>query len=111
MIESIIRDYLLSKVDVPVYIVKPAKLPSSYIFIERTGGGIDNHIRRATVAVQSIGKTMEEAAILHESALEHMQNAIELNRISSVYVNSEYNFTDTETKEYRYQGVFEITYY
>ena len=26
-------------------------------------------------------------------------------------LNSDYNFTDTETKEYRYQAVFDINYY
>lgn len=111
MIEAIIRNYLLQKVDVPVYIAKPSRLPVSYVFIERTGGTIENQIRHATIAVQSIGGTMEQAAQLHEAVLEHMQDAIELQDVSAVYVNSEYNFTDTETKEFRYQGLFEITYY
>ena len=36
---------------------------------------------------------------------------ITLNSISKIKLNSDYNFTDTETKEYRYQAVFDINHY
>lgn len=111
MIEATIRDYLMTKVNVPVYIAMPTQLPDSFVFIERVGGSIENHIRQATIAVQSTGKLMADAAALHEAVLRHMQDLIELPNISSVYVNSEYNFTDTDTKKYRYQGVYVITYW
>ena len=111
MIEETLRNYLLTKVNVPVYIAKPGKLPESYVFIERVGGSVENHVRRASIAIQSIGKLMADAAQLHEDVLSYVQAAIELDEISSVYVNSEYNFTDTETKEYRYQALFDIVYY
>ena len=112
MIEEIIRRYLTPLLDpVPVYIEKPAAPGRKYVVIERTGGGMENHIRTAMIAVQSYGGTMEEAAILHEAVLEHMQGMIGLDEIGGISLNSEYNFTDTETKAYRYQAVFDLTYY
>ena len=38
-------------------------------------------------------------------------NAIALEQIVSVSLNSDYNYTDTTTKEYRYQAVFDIVHY
>lgn len=111
MIETIIRDYLLSGLDVPVYISVPAGPPDSYVVVERTGGAEENHIRSATVAVQSYGPTMYDAATLHESVLEAVKGMIELDSISSVEVNAEYNFTDTSTRQPRYQAVFDFVYY
>ena len=36
---------------------------------------------------------------------------INLDEIASVKLNSDYNFTDEETKQYRYQAVFDIKHY
>ena len=36
---------------------------------------------------------------------------IEEDDIIEVELQSDYNFTDTETKEYRYQAVFNVTHY
>jgi hypothetical protein len=36
---------------------------------------------------------------------------VEEDDIVSVELNSDYNFTDTETSEYRYQAVYVITHY
>ena len=54
---------------------------------------------------------MYEAAKLNEQLKEVVERLIQLNEISNVSLNSDYNFTDTETKEYRYQAVFDIFYY
>jgi len=34
-----------------------------------------------------------------------------LNEIGKVKLNSDYNFTDTVTKQYRYQAVYDISHY
>ena len=43
--------------------------------------------------------------------LDGMDGLVTLNEIVSVELNSDYNYTDTTTKEYRYQGVYNITHY
>lgn len=111
MIEAMIRDYLMAVLSVPVYIEVPSEPPSSYVVIERTGGGIDEHIRSAMVAVQSYGASRLEAATLHEYVLRKLPDIATGSEISACEVNAEYDYTDTATKRYRYQAVFDIVYY
>ena len=40
-----------------------------------------------------------------------MEQATILPTISSAKLNTDYNFTDTTTREYRYQAVYDLTYY
>lgn len=111
MIEKIIRDYLLTKITVPVYIEQPDERKPTYVVIERTGGGLENHIRQATLAVQSIAESQYKAALLHETVMDAVLQAVELDSIGGIYLNAEYNFPNEETKEHRYQAVFNITHY
>ena len=111
MIEEIIRNYLLSVLDVPVYIDVPAEPPVSYVAIERTGGGMDEHIRRADVVISSYGASRYGAAVLHEQVLAAMPNIATGAVISACDINSEYDNTDLETKRYRYEAYYNIIYY
>ena len=40
-----------------------------------------------------------------------VENLIGLDEIRGISLNGDYNFTDTTTKEYRYQAVFDIGHY
>ena len=111
MIETIIRNYLKTRIDEPVYIDVPADPPASYVLIERTGGREVEHIRTALIAIQSYGSSRLEAATLHETVLTLMKSIIMLDSISACDLNAEYDYTERQTKRYRYQAVFDITYY
>ena len=111
MIEAIIRNYLIGQLDVPVYIDVPAEPPGSYVVIQRTGGGKVEHIRNARFAIQSYGDSRLEAATLHERVLDVLPDIADGELVSACDVVSEYDFTDTTTKKYRYQAYFEIIYY
>ena len=54
---------------------------------------------------------MYEAAVLNEAVKETVEGMIELDEISKIKLNSDYNYTDTTTKEYRYQAVFDMNHY
>lgn len=110
MIETIIRDYLVQAQTLPVLFEHQAGLEEFFI-IEKTGGGETNHIRSAMLTIQSYGKTKERAAQLCEELILLMMDAVRLPAVSSVELNSSYDFTDTETKAYRYQAVFDIVHY
>ena len=109
MIEETVRNHLLTALSVPVYIDVPAEPPESYVVIERTGGSEENKVRYAQVAVQSYAGSRYQAATLHENVLVAMDGLNDYEE--SCDVNAEYDFTDTSTKRYRYQAVFDITYY
>ena len=111
MIEKIICDYLNQELNVPAYMEEQKNKPKSYVLIEKTGSGRSNHILSATVAIQSYDGSLYEAASLNETVKEAMLNIINLDEVSSCKINSDYNFTDPETKRYRYQAVFELVHY
>jgi hypothetical protein len=112
MIEQIILEYLKDKLDTDdVYTETPQEPPSVFVRIEKTGGNRNAYLKRATVAVQSYGSSLHEAASLNEIVIEAMLGIDELDSISKCELNSDYNFTDTQQKKYRYQAVFNLTYY
>lgn len=115
MIEIIVKRFLESKLSVPVLMEKPTDSPMEMVVLERTGGSETNHIPSAIMTVQSYGATMQNAAELNEEVkrwmLDGVDGLITLNEIAKVILNSDYNYTDTTSKRYRYQAVYEITHY
>lgn len=112
VIEKLIFDYLTTELSpVPVYTEQPKNKPNTYVVIEKTGSGRENHINTATLALQSYAPTMFGAAYLNESVKDAMDNAITLPEVAASRLNSDYNYTDTTTKQYRYQAVYDLTHY
>ena len=110
MIEKIVYEYLKNALGVGVYMQRPEKDPKEFVLIEKTGSGKTNRVNYATFAFQSYAKTLANAALLNESVKEAAETMVELPEIGSVKLNSDYNFTDTASKQYRYQAVFVITH-
>lgn len=113
MVETIYIDYL-SEVfpEIPVYAERPSKpIPNVFIMIDNTGTSEEHHILHSTVAFQSYAQTLHDAAALNDRVIEAVKNSTTLDVVASARLNSAYNFTDTATKFYRYQAVFDITHY
>ena len=111
MIETIILHVLASRLTVSVYMEAPENKPESYVVLEKTGSQRINRIESATFAVQSIAPSLYEAASLNEEVKAVMDQLPELaEEIFRAELDSDYNFTDIETKERRYQAVYIITY-
>jgi len=111
MIETTIRQYLLEQLEYPIWTEIPEDKPERFYILEKTGGGKTNHIDEASIVIQSYAPSMHEAALMNETVKSAMENMITLDSISRVYINSDYNFTDPSTMQYRYQANFIITYY
>ena len=111
MIEKTILDYLGEHLSVPVYMEEPINKPASYVLIERTGSSESDLIESTTLALQSYGASLYDAAVLNMAVKTRIKQAVELPSVSAVYINSDYNFTDTETKRYRYQCVAVVTHF
>lgn len=111
MIEKTILDYLGEHLSVPVYMEEPIDKPASYVLIERTGSSESDLIETTTLALQSYGASLYDAAALNMAVKAQIKQAVELPSVSAVYINSDYNFTDTETKRYRYQCVAVVTHF
>lgn len=111
MIEKTVIDYLNANASVTAYAEMPKNPPASFLIVEKTGSGKSNHINSATIAIQSYASSMFKAAQLNTEIIGIMEWIIELDNVSKVSLTSDYNYTDTETKQYRYQAIFEIKYY
>ena len=113
MIEKIVRDFLNGRLDYPVYMEVPkgVTLPAEFVVVEKTGSGMVNHLKSATFAIQSYAASMYRAASVNEEVKEAMDSLITLDAVSRSALNSDYNFTDTQKKQYRYQAVYDINHY
>lgn len=112
MIETIVLDALTAGLSpVPVVMEVPEERPETYVVLEKTGSQRLNRLDTATFAAQSIAPTLYEAAELNEAVKAVFdQLPYTAEAVFRAALNSDYNFTDTETKERRYQAVYEITY-
>ena len=115
MIELIVKDFLESKLAVPVLMEVPKNTVSQFVIIERTGGAQVNHISSAVLTIQSYAGTMQQAAELNDEVkrwmLDGLEGLITRNDVSSVKLNGDYDYTDTSEKRYRYQAIFDIVHY
>lgn len=104
IIEQRVRDYLAANTGITVVLEYPERPEASFILAARTGGG-GEFVRRATFAIQSYA-----AAELNETVKKVMSRFAAETNISACRLNSDYEFTDTSKKRYRYQAVYEIYY-
>lgn len=118
MIEKTVYDYLAEQLDVPVFLELPEvpsedypEWPDRFVVIEKIGGSVVNHIHTASIAVQSYSiSSLFGAASLDKTVCDAMEGLTVIPNVGSCRLASNYNFTDTRTKRYRYQCVFEIAY-
>lgn len=112
MIETTILRHLKTKLGMnEVYMEVPDDPPASFVVVEKTGGGEANQISTSTFAVQSYGPSLLAAAMLNDVVKTAMKTLPENPDVAKCSLETDYNFTDTETKRYRYQAVYDITHY
>lgn len=111
MIELTVRQYLLSRLNLPVFLEVPAVLHERFLVVEKTGSSEKNYIQSAHIAVQSYGQSMEECLELNEQVKTAMRGLSALPKVTACRLERDYNFTDTSARRYRYQAIFLITYY
>ncbi|RKV93148.1 MAG: hypothetical protein D8H99_28800 [Streptococcus sp.] len=111
MIEKIVKKYLDEYLGVPSFFEHEKNMPESFVIIQKTGGSGSDYVRSSTFAFQSYAPSLQKAAELNEIVKKTIENIVTVNEVSGVHHNSDYNFTDTESKRYRYQAVYDINYF
>lgn len=89
----------------------PHPMPDEFVTVEKTGGSYDDHIKGATIAVQSWSTSRAKAAELNEAVKAIMEAATENDEIARCNLESDYNFTDLASNKPRYQAVFDVVFY
>lgn len=110
MIETILISHLSDALDVFVGMEAPEQV-TDYVLVDKTGSSRRNHIITSTFAIQSYGASLYEALQLNERVEEAMDGLLELNSIVKVELETDYNYTKTASKQYRWQAVYNITHY
>lgn len=119
MIEITILNYLSNVFgeEIPVLMELPEvpsedypEFPEKLITIELVGKKRANHVCSASIAFQSYGNSLYEAAALDERVRAAVDDMVILDDIGSTKLSSNYNFTDTRTKRCRYQCIYDIYY-
>ena len=110
MIAKDLLDYLGEALSVGVYMESLEEL-TNYILLDQTGSSRNDHIITTTIAVQSYAPSLYEAMVLNESVKAAMEGFAQLANVTRVELDTDYNFTNTVTKQYRWQAVYNITHY
>lgn len=112
MIEVLLKNFIDQNLDYPAYMEVPNTPPDNFFVIEKVGGSREEQIDSAMVAIQtyapSLYQTAQNCNVMIDSIL---NDFITCPEVSSVKLNSSYNYPDTATRRYRYQSLFEIYYY
>ena len=110
MIAKTLLDYLDSTLSVPVMMEAPEQT-TGYVLIDQTGSSRTNHITTTTFAIQSYGSSLYNAMLLNDEVKDAMVGFAELGNVTRVELQTDYNYTNTATKQYRWQAVYLITHY
>ena len=112
MIEKIVYDFLKSQ-EMNVYFEESDRPESvdEYLIISKTSSGGGEFLRNSTIVIKSYAKSLYLAAMLNEHVKNLMKQIIVLDEITKCSLNSDYEYTDTAKKKYRYQAVFDIYHY
>ena len=111
MIEKIVLDYLNNALEYPTYTQEQNNGEKYFYLIQKVGSSVDNKIDTSMVAIQSYAPSRFEAAEMNYAMIEAMDDIVALGSIGKCKKNSDYDYTDTSKKRYRYQALFEIVHY
>lgn len=111
MIIKTLLDYLITQLNGTYVGMEAPEQTSNYVLIDQTGSSRTNHIITTSVAIQSYGSSLYDAMLLNESVKSAMEGFAESALVTRVELETDYNFTNTATKQYRWQAVYSITHY
>lgn len=111
MIEETIIAYLGANLPVHVGGEIPSKPPQRFIVVQKRGGERENHIPTSLIQFDVYAERLAEAANLCQEVMALVDDMICLDEVCSCEYGGDYNATDTASKRYRYQAMYNITHY
>lgn len=111
MIEIVIRKFLEQMLSVPVFMEFPENPPDRFVILKKGDTTRDNWLETATFILESYGTSMMGAAKLNQRVKNAMDSLTDLNDVSASDLAADYPSFDEKNKRYRYQAVYNVTYY
>lgn len=111
MIEITILNHLSDLLDVKVCMEVPEDPPDRYVVLKKADSRREDLLYRTMILARSYGPTLLAAAELSHQVVNAMLTLPALPEVSGCHLTGDYNFTDTDSKQYRYQAVFDIYHF
>lgn len=111
MIELTVKEFLESRLTVPLFMEYPEDPPDSFVVLRKGDSGRENHLDSAMLVADSYGPSLLEAARLNELVKAILDNLVLLDCVSSSRRGGDYPAYDTNNKKHRYQAVQNISHY
>ena len=109
-LEAFLIEWIQRQTGYDTFAEVPEGHPAEFYIVERTGSRTVNHITTATIAIQSWNSAgMYMAAAMNDDLKTVMESLVQEPEISACRLSTDYNFTNAESKYYRYQAVYNIT--
>ena len=107
-----LKDWLsINGQDTKVYTEYPSNPPASFFVVDLIGTSGSVFVYDTTVAIQAWSASKLGAATMMEQIKRAMVDIISQDRIIRCDLQSMYPFPDMDSKQYRYQAVFELKHY
>lgn len=111
MIETIVKNYLDSKLETPVYVgEEPETKPSEYTVLEIIDNGRIDIIDAVTFNILSYSTTLQKASELNSRVKNAMYGITELDNVSSSKCGGGGQAINQATKRYAYECIFNLYY-
>jgi len=111
LFEEVLLKYMNQNMKIKSYTERSSSQEDEFYVIDRIGGSSNRSYDTSTIAIQSYAKTKYRAAKNDEAMRKCILEMVSLDNILNVELNSFYDYTDTNTKNFRYQSVFEFKHY
>lgn len=111
MIEVTVRDYLESMLSIPIFMEFPENPPDRFVILKKGDTTRDNWLETAVFIPESYGTSMMGAAELNHLVKNAMDSLTDLDNVSAADLAADYPAFDEKNKRYRYQAVYNVTYY
>lgn len=111
IIEQVLYEYLNAALPDPTFMEEPEERREHFYLLEKVGSYREDYICNSTFILQSYAPSLFEAANMNRAGIDAMFDAVALDLVTAVELNTDYNNTDTAEKRYRYQAVIHVTHY
>lgn len=111
MIEQLIISHLLSRLSCCVDGEIPVEPPQRFVVVQKRGGERENHIYTSLIQFDVYAESLATAAALCKEVMAAVDNMTDLDEVCSCEYGGDYNATDTASKRYCYQAMYNITHY
>ena len=111
MVDVDILNRLNALLSLNVYMEKPKDAPEEFYVIQFVKGGNQHGLAEMSIIAQSYGKTMYRACDMNKDMEAALESLISEEYIRDISRNGSYPYNKPDTKQYRYQCLFDVSYY